>query len=276
MTFGPRRMCELLVGLDGMLVLAVEERDDALVVRVESRERLVGCPACGARAQVKDRPVVELGDLTSFGRPVVLAWHKRRWRCPDDDCPAGSWTETNPKVAAPRCGLTRRAGLWACEEVGRQGRTVSAVAAELGCSWWAAMSAVTVYGTPLVDDPARTAGVEMLGVDETSFLRATPTAPTRWVSAAVDVGRRFAVDLFEGRNAADLDGWLEARSGPWKAAITVTVCDLHEPFRAALGRHIGHATQVADPFHVVAVRHEAPCVPGRVRDPPLWPVAAGR
>jgi transposase len=93
----------------------------------------------------------------------------------------------------------------------------------------------------------------MLGVDETSFLKATPASPTRWVSAAVDVGCHRTIDLIDGRAAADLDRWLEARPEAWKAAITVTVCDLHEPFRAALGRHLGHATQVADPFHIVAV-----------------------
>jgi hypothetical protein len=53
------------------------------------------------------------------------------------------------------------------------------VAEELGCSWWAVMSAVTVYSTPLVEDPARAEGVDLLGVDETSFLKATPTAATR-------------------------------------------------------------------------------------------------
>ncbi|MGI9017491.1 MAG: helix-turn-helix domain-containing protein, partial [Euzebya sp.] len=31
-----------------------------------------------------------------------------------------------------------------------------------------------------------------------------------------------------------------------------------------------------DAFYVGKVRHEAPCVRVRVRDPPLWPVAAGR
>jgi transposase len=156
-------------------------------------------------------------------------------------------------VAAPRCGLTRRAGLWACRQVGHYNRAVSAVATELACSWSAVMSAVTVYGTPLVDDPSRVEGVEMLGVDETSFLKATPKAATRWVSAAVDVGRRRVIDLFEGRNAADLDAWLEDRPEAWKAAVSVTVADLHEPFRASFNRHLGHATQVADPFHVVAV-----------------------
>ena len=31
-----------------------------------------------------------------------------------------------------------------------------------------------------------------------------------------------------------------------------------------------------DPFHLVKVRHEAPCIRRRVRDPPLWAVAAVR
>jgi transposase len=253
MTFDATRACELLVGLDDMTVLAVDEQGEGLTVVVESTPRLVGCDGCGTRATVKDRPEVSFGDLACLGRPVTLVWRKRRWCCPEDACPVGSWTEVNLRVAAPRCGLTRRAGLWACRQVGHYNRAVSAVAEELECSWSAVMSAVTVYGTPLVDDPARVEGVELLGVDETSFLKATPKSATRWVSAAVDVGRRRVIDLFEGRNATDLDAWLEDRPEAWKAAITVTVADLHEPFRAAFNRHLGHATQVADPFHVVAV-----------------------
>ena len=76
----------------------------------------------------------------------------------------------------------RGASLWADPASGavgvpsgrlpRSGRV--RVAEELACSWAAVMSAVTVYGTPLVDDPARVAGVELLGVDETSLLKARP------------------------------------------------------------------------------------------------------
>jgi transposase len=192
-----------------MAVFEVEVDDGALTVLVESAERVVGCAACGSRARVKDRPEVPLGEPASFGRPVTLVWRKRRWRCPEAACPVGSWTATNPRVAAPRCGLTRRAGLWACHQVGYHARPESKVAEELRCSWAAAMSAVTVDGTPLVDDPDRIDGVALSGVDETSFLKATSTSATRWVSAAVDVGRRRVIDLFEGRNAADLDTWLQ-------------------------------------------------------------------
>ena len=36
---------------------------------------------------------VELVDLPSFGRVVRLVWHKRRWRCKDRECSAGTVTE---------------------------------------------------------------------------------------------------------------------------------------------------------------------------------------
>lgn len=254
MATDPTRMCALLVGLDDVRVLGVhDELDGSLTVAVETTADEAWCPTCGCRALVKDRRVRVLGDLTVFGRHAQLEWRKRRWHCGEAWCPARSWTETNEGIASPRCGLTRRAGLWACRQVGFGGRAVSAVAAELGVSWWAVMSAVRVYGTPLVEDGERVGAVEMLGVDETSFLKARPGAPTRWVSGVVDVGRHRLIDVIEGRNAAELSAWLLAQPGPWRQHVTVTVCDLHEPFRAAFAAHLGHATQVADPFHVVGV-----------------------
>jgi Transposase len=41
------------------------------------------------------------------------------------------------------------------------------------------MRAVHEHGIPLVDDPARLDGVGRLGLDETTFLKATRLAPTR-------------------------------------------------------------------------------------------------
>jgi hypothetical protein len=51
---------------------------------------------------------------------------------------------------------------------------VAAVARDLGVGWATVMRAVADHGQPLVDDPARLHGVAALGLDETSFLRATP------------------------------------------------------------------------------------------------------
>ncbi len=40
------------------------------------------------------------------------------------------------------------------------------------------MDAVKLHGTPLVDDPGRVGKVTALGIDETSFLKATREHPT--------------------------------------------------------------------------------------------------
>ena len=42
-------------------------------ITVESMLRMMVCPGCGERAWVEERPIVELADLTCFGRPVNVA-----------------------------------------------------------------------------------------------------------------------------------------------------------------------------------------------------------
>jgi transposase len=50
-----------------------------------------------------------------------------------------------------------------------------------------------------VDDPYRLDGVTALGLDETSFLKATRTAPTRYVTGLVDLERGRLLDLVADR-----------------------------------------------------------------------------
>jgi transposase len=253
MTLDRTRWCELLVGLERVEVLDVVPHHDRLFVTVESTDRMMGCSACGTRATIKDRDRVELADLPAFGCPVTLVWLKRRWRCGDADCPAGTWTEDRPDIAPTRSTMTRRAGVWATTQVGRHVHSVSWAAKELGVTWHTVMDAITLWGELLIEDPGRVGATSAIGVDETSFLAATATEGTRWVSSICDVQGRKVIDLIEGRQAPDLDRWLVSQPDEWKAAVTITVCDLHEPFRAALARHLPDATAVADPFHVVAV-----------------------
>jgi len=130
-------------------------RDGRLHVVVETTDELVACGRCGVRAQLKEQDRVALVDLPAFGTPVRLVWVKRRWRCREPLCPVGSWTERNDAIAAERCGLTRRAGLWANMQVGLLARPVSQVAAELGVAWHTVMDAVVLYGTPLIDVPGQ-------------------------------------------------------------------------------------------------------------------------
>jgi transposase len=103
-------MCELLVGLPEVTVLGVEDSGVAVIVHVELRSQRVACPSCGVVAWLKDRPTVELVDLPAFGRPARLVWHKHRWRCPDRNCPAGSFTGEDARIAPARAAMTDRQG----------------------------------------------------------------------------------------------------------------------------------------------------------------------
>jgi transposase len=202
-------------------------------------------------------------------------WRKRRWRCVDADCDAKTWTETSPQFST-RALLTLRAGVEACRQVGENARPVAELAEELGVCWWTVMAAVIEHGTPLVNDSGRVGPVTKLGVDETSWLRANRHHATRYATGLVDLDAGIVIDMVEGNAAADLRRWCAAQDPSWLAGIGVVTTDLAESYRAGLDPHLAHATRVADPFHVVRVRHEAPCIRGRVRDPPLRSVAAGR
>lgn len=147
----PTRMCELLVGLPEVTVLGIEDVEHGpLRIHVETRAEIVGCPTCGSLAAVKDRPVITLVDLPALGRPTRLVWHKRRLCCTDPDCPTGSWTEVDERIAAPRQMLSARAARWATFQVGRHARSVNEVAQELGCDWHTVNTTVLSYGEALL------------------------------------------------------------------------------------------------------------------------------
>jgi hypothetical protein len=80
------------------------------------------------------------------------------------------------------------------------------------------MRAVREHGTPL-EDPTRLDGVATLGLDETSFLKATRVRPTRYVTGLVDLERGRLLDLVADRTRAAMDGWLGARPRDWLAHI---------------------------------------------------------
>jgi transposase len=92
-------------------------------------------------------------------------------------CKVRTWTEQTAAIR-PRAVLTERAWAEACRRVGKDAHAVAAVARDLGVGWATIMRAVADHGGQLVEDPTRLDGVAALGLDETSFLKATRVAPT--------------------------------------------------------------------------------------------------
>ena len=115
-----RSAATVMLGMAGFVVLAVSEHDGELEQAVETTADLVGCPSCGAVAELHDRRPSWVRDLPSGGRPVTVVWVKRVWRCRHTLCPTRTWTETSPVIAV-RASLTERARAEICRRVGEDG-----------------------------------------------------------------------------------------------------------------------------------------------------------
>jgi transposase len=257
----------VLVGMAEFVVRDAVEEDGEVWVLIETPPAVTGCRGCGTRAQSKGRRRTKVRDLECGGRPVVLVWDKRRWRCPDPDCDVRTWTEQVASIA-PRAVLTERARYEIFRLVGEEARSTAEVARSFGVAWGTAWDAFEAHARPAVEDPARIDDVEALGIDETGFLAATPTHPRIFATGLVDVRRGLLCDVIEGRSASELREWLASRPPQWLAGVRVVTIDPHEPYRLGLHPDLAHTTVVADPFHIVRVRREAPCIRVGCKDPP--------
>lgn len=246
----------MLLGITELVVLLAEVVDGELWVHVETKAGRRACPACGCWAESKGRDTVLVRDLEISGRPTVLVWRKRRFRCVDADCEARSWTEQVEGIAS-RAVLTGRARTEIARRVGAEAAAVSTVAKAFGVSWWTAWRAFAEEVTPAIEDPARIAEVEALGVDETGFLAGTARRRRIFATGMVDVRRGILIDIIEGRSAKVLASWLAERAPGWLAHVQIVCIDPLEAYRAGLNPSLSHAVVVADPFHMVRLGNRA-------------------
>jgi transposase len=240
----------VMLGLPGFVLVAVSEVEGELEQAVETAEAEEFCRGCGARAVPHGRRPVRVRDLPTAGRPVTLIWVKRVWRCAESRCAKRTWTETSEPIRA-RASLTERARAEACRRVGEDGHDVAAVAVEYGVGWHTIMRAVRDHGRPLVEDPARLAGVSAVGVDETAFLTATATHATEFVTGIVDLtGPARLLDVVPGRSGKALSDWVSDRDQTWRDGITVAALDPFRGYATALRTQLPDAVRVLDAFHV--------------------------
>jgi transposase len=249
----PSEIVRALVGLKDVTVLAYVRRGPDVELIIEQVVEQVRCPACGERAQVKERPVVHYVDLPVFGAPMSLAWKKHRMRCVNPSCPKKSWLLEDHRIAAKQCLLTTRAAKWATRQVGG-GRTVSEVAAELACDWHTVNDAVCTYGEALLDaDRKRMNKTSAIGLDETSFVRLGTRAHSSYATTVADVEHHQIIDILPSRTFTDVAAWLDKQPAGWKERIVYGALDMSSAYAAVYSVVLPEATQVVDPFHVIAL-----------------------
>lgn len=261
--------CDLLVGLDGLHVIAAERGDGGgLVVTVESEPQPMGCPRCGVVAHGHGRVAVTLVDAPSAGRPVRVVWRKRRWVCPEPACPVGSFIEQDEQVARRRGLLTARACRWAIEQLRREHASIAGLARQLGTTWNTVWASIRPLLEAAAADPTRFEQVSILGVDEhvwhhvsTKPVAAGGRGPKE-LTGMVDltrhpdkdgnlVVRARLLDLLPGRSAETYKSWLRERGETFRARVEVATLDPFHGYKNAIDDQLEDAVAVLDAFHVV-------------------------
>ena len=97
-----------LLGFDGFEVLAAQVTAGEWQLEVQTTATVVDCGGCGMRAELHGRRTVRVRDLPIGGRPVVLLWRKRIWRCREPACAVQTWTVRGQVLMS----LLVRAHMW--------------------------------------------------------------------------------------------------------------------------------------------------------------------
>lgn len=247
-----------LLGIDGFVVTGqlLDEASGEWWLAVETLEDRAWCESCAVRAVGHGRRRVVVRDLPMAGRPVVLAWAKRLWRCAERSCPVATWSEESDEITA-RAVLTERSRAEICRRVGPAQHSVAQAARDFGVSWHAAMGAVRDHGRPRVDHLSRLGAPAAVGLDETSFLAATAEHPTLLVTGIIDLDCGRLVDVLPARSAVAVSDWLAAKPAPWLAGITHVVIDPYQPYATAVAAGLPEARLVVDHFHVIRLANGA-------------------
>ena len=224
--------------LCGLRVLEVSvDTPTRLEVVVESSAWRLRCPHCGFWCRrVHDRRDKMVRDLSVSGRCVTLRWRRRRFVC-------GRCGERHLEDHREFDGkLTRR--LARRLVVDAQQMSLRAVARTHGVGWGLIMGHVGVWAT-LIGDHRRRRRCGVLLVDETSMRRRH-----RYVTVIVNGETGQILDMLPGRSEASGSRFFAAQGHKWCAGVKVVVSDGSKAYRAAIERHLGHATHVLDHFGV--------------------------
>lgn len=214
------------------------------------------CPDCGARGSVRDTVTRRLAHVPFGWWPTILQVQVRRYRCE----PCGRvWRQKMSAAAPSRSKLSRDAITWALRALVIDRLSIARIADGLGVAWNTVNTAVLTAGRALlIEDPTRFDGVEVIGVDEHVW-RHTRHGD-RYVTVIIDLtpvragtGPARLLDMVEGRSKKVFKDWLADQTTTFRDRVSIVAMDGFTGFKTAAVEELPDATEVMDPFHVVAL-----------------------
>ena len=258
----------LLFGLPGVRVERVEQLDDGtrVVHVVTADEAAAACPDCGVvSTSPKEYPTTSPKDIPYGRERIVVIWRKTRWRCKQDYCGKGSFTETIEQIPA-RTRTTGRLRTAIGTAIGDAGRSVAEVAAAHRVSWPTAHRAFVDHAEAVLAEPDP---VSRLGLDETRRGKPRWTQDRQtgrwkridaWDTGFVDLdGVQGLLGQREGRSSAAVIDWLRERSPEFRQRIEFVAIDPAAVYAKAIRTPglLPNATLVVDHFHLVKLANDA-------------------
>lgn len=235
------------IDLEGLEVLGVSAFELVIEVMVESRFDAGSCRSCGGiAAEPKERPEVLVRDLPMCGRPVLLRWRKRRWRC--TYC-SKTWTESHPQVPA-RARMTLRFREHLATRAAAQGN-FSKVAESERVSYDTVARAHKMRADLIRQLRPRLAP-KVISIDEASVRRGF-----NFNTVVSDVLARYVIGTIPGRRQDALVKWFAELDEETREGIEVVVMDMARFYRSAIHRILPHAVVVVDKFHVIRAANYA-------------------
>lgn len=174
-------------------------------------------------------------DLSMSGRPVVLRWRKRRWRC--TYC-SKTWTESHPQVP-PRARMTLRFKEHLATRAAAQGN-FSKVALSERVSYDTVARAHKVRAD-LVRKLRPRLAPKVISIDEASVRRGF-----NYNTVVTDVLARYVIGTIPGRRQDALVRWFAELDEEVREGIEVVIMDMARFYRASISRILPHAVVVVD------------------------------
>jgi transposase len=211
---------------------------ERLEVVIKDLRSVVRCPFCGFKTnQVHETRRVKLKDVPRGTQQVTLIWLRRRFQC--SDC-GERHTETHPAIEGKMTTRLARA-------IVRDARhlSIAEIGRRYGFAWHTVMALVRQWSERLKDHRCKKR-CRILLVDETSLRRRH-----RYVTVLSNAETGEVMGVVRHRDFRALSGFLASQGQRWCRRVEVVVTDGSQSYRAAIARHLGHATHVVDRFHVV-------------------------